>query len=244
MELNGKKILFLGDSITEGCGASGSEKTFCSIIAHKYGACCVNYGIGGTRIARQSKPSAEERWDKDFCSRVSAMQNGADAVVVFGGTNDYGHGDAPIGSMNDRTPDTFYGALHTLYSSLIEKYIGAPIVVITPLHRINENSPLGDGYKETAVGPLSFFVKIIREVAEYYSLPLAGTNCSTRALKFIFLIRGAQKFIFIQKSRSFELSCRVKTDKCENDFYRDMPIEKYLTLAFMRACRVAVLIQE
>lgn len=172
MELNGKKILFLGDSITEGCGASGSEKTFFSIIAHKYGACCVNYGIGGTRIARQSKPSAEERWDKDFCSRVSAMQNGADAVVVFGGTNDYGHGDAPIGSMNDRTPDTFYGALHTLYSSLIEKYIGAPIVVITPLHRINENSPLGDGYKETAVGPLSFFVKIIREVAEYYSLPV------------------------------------------------------------------------
>lgn len=132
----------------------------------------MNYGIGGTRIARQSKPSAEERWDKDFCSRVSAMQNGADAVVVFGGTNDYGHGDAPIGSMNDRTPDAFYGALHTLYSSLIEKYIGAPIVVITPLHRINENSPLGDGYKETAVGPLSFFVKIIREVAEYYSLPV------------------------------------------------------------------------
>lgn len=90
----------------------------------------MNYGIGGTRIARQSKQSAEERWDKDFCSRVSTMQNEADAVVVFGGTNDYGHGDAPTGSMNDRTPDTFYGALHTLYSSLIEKYIGASIVVI------------------------------------------------------------------------------------------------------------------
>lgn len=138
----------------------------------KYNANCVNYGIGGTRIARQSKQSAEERWDKDFCSRVSTMQNEADAVFVFGGTNDYGHGDAPTGSMNDRTPDTFYGALHTLYSSLIEKYIGATIVVITPLHRTNENSPLGDGYKETAVGPLSFFVKIIREVAEYYSLPV------------------------------------------------------------------------
>ena len=40
------------------------------------------------------------------------------------------------------------------------------------MHRLNENSPLGDGYKETAVGPLSFFVKIIREVAEYYSLPV------------------------------------------------------------------------
>ncbi len=38
MELNGKKILFLVDSITEGCGTSGAEKTFCSIIAHKYKA--------------------------------------------------------------------------------------------------------------------------------------------------------------------------------------------------------------
>lgn len=168
MKLNGKKILFLGDSITEGCGTSESEKTFCSIIAHKYGACCVNYGIGGTRIARQSKPSAEGSWDKDFCSRVSEMQNEADAIVVFGGTNDYGHGDALIGSMYDRTPDTFYGALHTLYSSLIEKYIGASIIVITPLHRINENSP----HRETEARPLSFFVKIIREVAEYYSLPV------------------------------------------------------------------------
>lgn len=172
MELNGKKILFLGDSITEGCGTSGNEKTFCSIIAKKYNADCVNYGIGGTRIARQSKPSVEERWDKDFCSRVAAMQDEADAVVVFGGTNDYGHGDAPIGSMKDRTPDTFYVALHTLYSSLIEKYAGVPIIVITPLHHLNENSPLGDGYKETEVGPLSFFVKIIRDVAEYYSLPV------------------------------------------------------------------------
>lgn len=83
MELNGKKILFLGDSITEGSGTSGNEKTFCSIIAHKYGAYCVNYGIGGTRIARQSKPSTEERWNRNFCSRVLTMQNEADAVVVW-----------------------------------------------------------------------------------------------------------------------------------------------------------------
>ena len=172
MVLTNKKILFLGDSITEGCGTSGREKTFCSLIAEKYHACCMNYGIGGTRIARQSKPSAEERWDNDFCSRVSKMQRDADVIVIFGGTNDYGHGDAPIGSMKDRTPDTFYGALHTLYSTLIEKYIGTPIVVITPLHRTNEENPRGDGYKETDVGPLSLFVGIIRQVAEYYSLPV------------------------------------------------------------------------
>ena len=173
MELNGKKILFLGDSITEGCGTSESEKTFCSIIAKKYNADCVNYGIGGTRIAKQhSKPSFDPIYDYDFCQRVPKMQNEADIVVVFGGTNDYGHGDAPIGSMNDRTPDTFYGALHTLYSSLIEKYIGAQIVAITPLHRTGEDNPRGDGSKDIDVGTLLSYVKIIREVAEYYSLPV------------------------------------------------------------------------
>ena len=38
---------------------------------------------------------------------------------------------------------------------------------------------------------------------------------------------------------TFELNRCSKPDRLENDFYRDMSIEKYLTLAFMRACRVA-----
>lgn len=40
---------------------------------------------------------------------------------------------------------------------------------------------------------------------------------------------------------TFELNRYSKPNRHENDFYRDMPIEKYLTLAFMRACRVVAL---
>lgn len=40
---------------------------------------------------------------------------------------------------------------------------------------------------------------------------------------------------------TFELNRCSKPDRHENDFYNEMPIEKYLTLAFMRACRVAAL---
>lgn len=40
---------------------------------------------------------------------------------------------------------------------------------------------------------------------------------------------------------TFELNRHSKPDRLENDFYRDMPLEKYLTLAFVRACRVAAL---
>ena len=100
------------------------------------------------------------------------MDSDADIVVVFGGTNDFGHGDAPIGAMTDRTPDTFYGALHTLYTKLLEKFPESPIVVVTPLHRLNEDNPRGDGNKPQDVGVLKTYVEIIREVAEYYSLPL------------------------------------------------------------------------
>lgn len=170
MELKGTKINFLGDSITEGAGTSSHDKMFTMLIEREYGAICQNYGIGGTRIARQKTPT-NEKYDRDFISRVPEMDNDADIVVVFGGTNDFGHGDASIGTMSDRTPYTFYGALHCLYTALIEKYPGVPIVVLTPLHRITEDIPTGDN-KPAPVGTLKEYVNIIREVAEYYSLPV------------------------------------------------------------------------
>ena len=170
MELKGTKINFLGDSITEGAGTSSPDKMFTMLIEREYGAICQNYGIGGTRIARQKTPT-EEKWDRDFISRVPEMDADADIVVVFGGTNDFGHGDAPLGAMSDRTPYTFYGALHCLYTALIEKYPGVPVVILTPLHRLNEDNPKGDN-KPAPVGTLKEYVNIIREVAEYYSFPI------------------------------------------------------------------------
>ena len=172
MNLEGKIINFLGDSITEGCGTSSEEKRFTDLIERDYKLRKANnYGICGTRIARQQVPSIP-LFDQDFCGRYASMDRNADAVVVFGGTNDYGHGDAPIGTMNDRTPDTFYGACHTLMNGLMNMYTGKPIVIATPLHRLNENNPLGEGTKKTPGEALSVYRKIIMEVAEYYAFPV------------------------------------------------------------------------
>ncbi|MBR4502540.1 MAG: SGNH/GDSL hydrolase family protein [Clostridia bacterium] len=172
MELKNKKILFLGDSITAGHGTSGKEYWFTSLISKRYGSLCVNYGIGGTRIARQEKPSEYPEHDLDFPGRIEGMDREADIVCVFGGTNDFGHGDAPIGKMSDRTVFTFYGALHILFNDLIERYPSALIFVITPLHRLGEDNPRGNGSKEKDVAVLREYVDIIRRVAEYYSLPV------------------------------------------------------------------------
>lgn len=172
MELNGLKINFLGDSITEGHGASAPDKFYWNIIGSEYGATVRGYGIGGTRFAKQIKPSAFPRHDLDFVMRAQEMDDDADVVVVFGGTNDFGHGDAPIGSPTDRTNNTFYGACHKLFCDLINKYPTATIVVMTPLHRTNEDNLRGDGFKAYDYAPLSTYVNIIKEVAAYYSLPL------------------------------------------------------------------------
>lgn len=172
MELKNKKINFLGDSITEGVGTTEKEHIFLNVIGNNESAVCRNYGISGTRIARQQNKEPNNPFDNDFCARFPEMDKDADIVVVFGGTNDFGHGDAPIGNPEDRTPDTFYGALHTLYSGLITMYPESVIMVMTPLHRCNEDNPRGDGGKPENVGTLKKYVDIIREVAEFYSLPV------------------------------------------------------------------------
>ena len=168
MELKNVKANFLGDSITEGVGTSDwAVKPFHQLIAKKYGlAAARNYGIGGTRFAKQKNPSASPRWDLDFSTRFSEMDDDASLIVVFGGTNDFGHGDAPLGTPDDRTPETFYGACHYIMSGLLNKYPEARIVFMTPLHRITEDVKNVNG-----VG-LVTYVNIIKEVASFYSLPV------------------------------------------------------------------------
>lgn len=173
MKLLNKKINFLGDSITEGCGTSGPDAFFTTLIKRNHGlAEAKNYGIGGTRIARQTVSSPNPITDMDFCLRMCVMEKDADAVVVFGGTNDFGHGDAPIGQPSDRTPYTYYGACHVLCQGLKELFPNSVIAIVTPLHRCGENSPKGDGSRTTVCPPLSEYVRILKEVAEDYNLPV------------------------------------------------------------------------
>lgn len=166
MEIKGCKVNFLGDSITEGVGVSTVEKRYTDVFARKNGVAVMrNYGISGTRIARQQNPTAEHpTWDRDFGSRVAEMDPDADIVIVFGGINDFGHGDAPFGENTDRTADTFCGACHVLMRSLQEKYPTALIVFMTPLHGTVEEKP--------GKHPLADYADQILRAAGEYGIPV------------------------------------------------------------------------
>ena len=165
MVLTNKKINFLGDSITEGVGTSAPENIYLNVIKAECNlAEARNYGISCTRIARQAD---EFEYGHPFCDRYKSMDDDADSIVIFGGTNDYGHGTAPIGAFEDRSEDTYYGAWHVLLRGLIEKYPEAVIVVMTPLHRCMEEVPsIGNGK------PLKVYIDILKEVCEYYAVPV------------------------------------------------------------------------
>lgn len=172
MELKGKKIAFLGDSITQGVGATSVDKVYWKVLEALTGAHCYGYGISGTRIAKQRKPSDNPSFDRYFASRVEEMIPDAEVVVVFGGINDYGHGDAPFGNHGDRTEDTFCGAVHLLMEKLIEKYPLATIVFMTPLHYYDEDNVGYNSWGVRRMHPLERYVDAIREAAAYYSLPV------------------------------------------------------------------------
>ena len=143
MKLEGMTINFLGDSITEGTGTTDLDKIFHQIIKEKYNLKhAYNYGLGGTRIARQVVPSkVYPRWDWTFELRADIMDRNADAVVVFGGTNDFGHGDAPFGDIDSEDIYTFCGAVNSLIIKLQKDFEGKKIIFMTPLHRCTEMEP-------------------------------------------------------------------------------------------------------
>lgn len=180
MDLKGKKIVFLGDSITEGLtyGISSMDKVYWNVIARKSGAECFGHGIGGTRIAPQRVPSPTPRHDIYFGSRVHELNPDADIVVIFGGTNDYGHGDAAMGKPGDTGEDTFCGAYYVLVNDVKAQCPNANIVAMTPIHRESEQR-LYNARGVRCAGTLTDYVNAIMAVAK-----LTGIKCVNMLEKY------------------------------------------------------------
>ena len=178
-EENNKILInFLGDSITEGLKWQKKE-IFCFYLSKWLNIKVNNQGYHATRIARQDDD------DKDFNYRLKDLDEKADFTFIFGGTNDYGMGEADIGDINSDSNYTFYGAVKNLVKDLLKKFTNDKICFILPLSRFEED-------KIVTHAPLSKYRDIIKEICglnniDYLDLckelPIPSTDGKTEYFK-------------------------------------------------------------
>lgn len=161
----GLKWNCLGDSLT----TMNWGHNMYNIVSEQLGLIPTNHGIVSSTIADYQN---DGKSGNPMCVRYAEMSDNADIVTVMGGTNDWATSEK-IGTMSDRAKTTLYGACHILFRGLIEKYPNAKIGVILP----PQNGQGIPSYVESQGGDrdmekMKKKVKVIREVAEYYSLPV------------------------------------------------------------------------
>ena len=163
------KINFLGDSITEGALAGVIEGRYSTLVAQAFGAEECNFGVSGTRIAKQVKKTLNPDANVYMCRAVK-MPTDADFTFVFGGTNDYGHGDAKMGDFASKDPYTFYGAMQELVAYLVSVFPKEKLCFVLPIPRCDQDNPYGDGSKDEAFYPMSAYIEAEKKVLEFYGV--------------------------------------------------------------------------
>ena len=106
--VKGEKVLWLGDSITQGYGPLRSSSTYVSVANRILNYDIINQGIGGYV------------YDKNSLMKMEGYN--PDKIIVALGTNQYGDGDMSV-------VEEYYEALIGIYGKEI------PILCITPLWR-------------------------------------------------------------------------------------------------------------
>lgn len=165
-----KKVAFVGDSITYGVNTSqgniyyqilndmiGFSNVYADGVAGSCYSATSNYGTSITPIVN--------RW--------SNIPTDRDLIVIFAGTNDYGH-NTPLGTIADTTDVSFYGAMSVVINGILEANPSGRLVLFTPLHRYNytdgaypnDTQPNGQGHT------LKDYVDAIKDIAEMYGVPI------------------------------------------------------------------------
>ncbi len=167
-----KVAVFVGDSITEGVNCEGD--TYWELLEKMLELkSAVGMGVAGSCISSSSSYGDEH---EPLVNRYGDIPADADLITIFMGTNDYGH-DTPLGTIDDTTDTSFYGALNIIASALIENNPNAEIVFITPLHRYGygTNSATGEAHTfdhipNGAGHTLEDYVNAIKAICDKYSL--------------------------------------------------------------------------
>lgn len=172
-----------GDSITQ---SVNTNPTWTSLISDKlHLAKITNAGISGTTYSKDAS-----RTDSAV-DRVSTIK-GQDLITVWFGINDYHYG-RPLGTFGNGDVTTVFGAADYVYKTLITNNPTATIVVITPMKQHGYRT-YPDSFTKNGAGLLQIdYVTAIKQVADYYSLPVLD----------LYEMSGMSPFVDVQKTQYF-----------------------------------------
>lgn len=160
----GKTINWIGDSIVYGTGDPQGDG-FDGIVCETLGMSENDYGRNSATI------SYNDRGYRIISEWYVNMSDDADIIAVSAGTNDWYHADVPVGTINDATNMTFYGALNVLCEGLQNKYPGKVIFFTTPIKRAQSPYQALDAVNANGK-TLKEYCDIIKEVCSKYSIPV------------------------------------------------------------------------
>lgn len=159
----GKKAAFVGDSITYGVHTT---KKYYDLLNAEIGFSSV-YADG---VEGSGYSTAGSGGHTPIVDRTANIPTDCDLVVVFAGTNDFGHG-APLGTIADNTDVSFYGAMIKTITDIITAIPSARLVIMTPLHRTG-TTYMSEDDTNTQGLVLADYVEAEKKVAELYSIPV------------------------------------------------------------------------
>jgi len=181
----GKKVAFLGDSITD---HATSATNYWGYLALDLGLKPLVYGINGhqmSRIKGQAEKCLKENPD-------------VDALFIFAGTNDY-FADCPLGAWYEYTMEpsdwrgskepaprrkptldgnTFRSRINVALSFIKDNFPDAQVVLMTPIHRGYANFHWGDNIQsdESFANPrglhIEDYVNVVKEAGPIWSVPV------------------------------------------------------------------------
>lgn len=156
-----------GDSITYGYNekvGNAYENNYPNLVKRTLGLNNVyNYGIPSATLGTNNYGVS------CISDNIISFNEEYDIISVMGGINDYTK-NVPLGTINDNTNSTIYGALNVICKTLISKYKNSFIFLITPykcvtdLGTYKENNQLGYNLVDVT--------NAIIEVGNKYDLPV------------------------------------------------------------------------
>ena len=183
---SGKKIAFLGDSMTQ--KRDSSNTVYWEYLADLMDIEPFVYGISGNQwvgIFRQAQKLKQEKGTD------------VDAILIFAGTNDYNH-NTPLGNFYRETAKetnfngtmvtrkyrtlidddtTFCGRINKVMAFLKQNYPDQQIVIMTPIHRgfakfSEKNVQPEENFSNDLGLYIDDYVNVLRNAASVWAVPL------------------------------------------------------------------------